>query len=60
MKDEKSFIAAELWCVRTAARPHPSVREGRMNWGLENKRPEYATSLNTENTAEKFRTKDLL
>ena len=33
VKDEKSFIAGELRCVRTAARPHPSVREGRMNWG---------------------------
>ena len=44
-------------CEDRSKASHPSVREGRMNWGLEKKRPEYATSLNTENTAEKFRTK---
>ena len=37
------------WWVRTAARPLPSTREGRMNWGSGIK---YSPSLNTENTGE--------
>ena len=29
----RSLLQGDLWCEGDATRPHPSVREGRMNWG---------------------------